>query len=183
DSQDSIYLGAERLLRTQTSPVQIRAMEKVKPPLAIVSPGRVFRRDELDATHSFIFHQIEGLLVDKNVTFAHLKGILHQFARNYFGQDVQVRFRPDFFPFTEPSCEISIAFPGKKSADGRTKWLEILGAGLVNPVVLKNVGIDPDEYSGLAFGMGIERVAMLRYGIQDIRLFYQNDLRFLGQFH
>ncbi len=182
DSQDSFYLGAEKLLRTQTSPVQIRAMQKVKPPLAIVSPGRVFRRDELDATHSFIFQQIEGLLVAKDVTFAHLKGILHQFARDYFGADVKVRFRPDFFPFTEPSCELSIAFPGKKTSDGRTRWLEILGAGLVNPLVLKNVGIDPDVYSGLAFGMGIERIAMLRYGIQDIRHFYQNDIRFLNQF-
>jgi phenylalanyl-tRNA synthetase alpha chain len=180
DSQDSFYLGRGFLLRTQTSPVQIRVMEKTKPPLAIVSPGRVFRRDTLDATHSFMFHQVEGLLVDKGISFAHLKGVLKSFVKEFFGEKTAVRFGPDFFPFTEPSCQISIAFP---SASGETRWLEILGGGMVNPVVLKKVGIDPEEYSGIAFGLGLERIAMLKYGIQDIRHFSTNDVRFLHQFY
>ncbi len=179
DSQDSFYLGRGFLLRTQTSPVQIRTMEKAKPPLAIISPGRVFRRDTLDATHSFMFHQVEGLLVDKHINFSHLKGILKAFVKDFFGEKTEVRFGPDFFPFTEPSCQISITFP---TASGEVKWLEILGGGMVNPVVLKKVGIDPEEYSGLAFGLGLERIAMLKYGIQDIRHFTTNDVRFLHQF-
>lgn len=180
DNQDSFYLAPGRLLRTQTSPVQIRVMEQVKnPPLAIVSAGRVFRRDTLDATHAFMFHQVEGLLVDEGITFAHLKGLLLKFARDFFGEKAQFRFAPDFFPFTEPSCQMSIAFP---LPDGRTRWLEILGAGMVNPLVLKGVGVDPEKYTGLAFGMGVERIAMRRWGIQDIRLFTENDVRFLDQF-
>jgi phenylalanyl-tRNA synthetase alpha chain len=179
DGQDSFYLAPGRLLRTQTSTVQIRVMEQVKPPLAVVSAGRVFRRDTLDATHAFMFHQVEGLLVSEGVNFAHLKGILLKVARDLFGRDARLRFAPDFFPFTEPSCQLCVAFP---MPDGRTRWLEVLGAGLVNPVVLKGVGIDPEKYSGLAFGMGVERIAMCRWGIQDIRLFTENDKRFLDQF-
>ncbi|MBN8217726.1 MAG: phenylalanine--tRNA ligase subunit alpha [Spirochaetes bacterium] len=179
DGQDSFYLAPGTLLRTQTSTVQIRVMEQVKPPLAIVSAGRVFRRDTLDATHAFMFHQIEGLLVAEQVSFAHLKGILLKVGRDLFGAGAALRFAPDFFPFTEPSCQLCVNFP---LADGRSRWLEVLGAGLVNPVVLKGVGIDPEKYSGLAFGMGVERIAMCRWGIQDIRLFTENDKRFLDQF-
>ncbi len=177
DNHDSFYLKGNNLLRTQTSPVQIRVMEEVKPPLAIVSPGRVFRRDTLDATHSFCFNQIEGLLVDEKVTFSDLKGVLTLFCKTFFGDALEVRFRPDYFPFTEPSCEIAIKYPDKK--DG---WLEILGAGMVNPLVLENCKIDPKKYSGFAFGLGVERIAMLTYGIKDIRLFYENDFSFLEQF-
>ncbi len=177
DDQDSFYLGENKLLRTQTSPVQIRVMEKSPPPLAIVSPGRVFRRDTLDATHSFCFHQIEGLLVDKNMTFSDLKGILTLFCKRFFGDDLKIRFRTDYFPFTEPSCEISIQYLEKE--DG---WLEILGAGMVNPLVLRNCHIDDKVYNGFAFGLGVERIAMLRYGIKDIRMFYENDFAFLRQF-
>ena len=177
EDQDSFYLNFPYLLRTQTSPVQIRMMEKLSPPIAIVSPGKVFRRDTIDASHSNTFHQIEGLFVDREVSFADLKGLLFSFCREMFG-DLQIRFRPDYFPFTEPSCEISISSP--QLAGG--KWLEILGAGMVNPLVLKNVNIDPEKYSGFAFGMGMERIAMLKYGIDDIRLFYENDFEFLQQF-
>jgi phenylalanyl-tRNA synthetase alpha chain len=188
DSQDSFYLDDTHLLRTQTSPMQIRIMEKVKPPLAIVAPGRVFRRDSIDASHSPVFHQIEGLFVAKNVTFADLKGVLHNFCKEMFGKDVHIRFRPDYFPFTEPSCEISVSCVmcrgkgGTCATCGGDGWLEILGAGMVNPVVLKNVNIDPEEYSGFAFGMGIERIAMIKYGIHDIRLFFENKHQFLKQF-
>lgn len=178
DSQDSFYLSNGKMLRTQTSPIQIRVMQNLKPPIAIVSPGRVFRRDTVDASHSPIFHQIEGLYVNEDVTFSDLKGILTKFCHSIFG-DRKIRFRPDYFPFTEPSSEISIYYPEIVGGDG---WLEILGAGIVNPLVLQNVGIDDKKYSGFAFGVGIERIAMLKYGIEDIRLFYQNDLEFLKQF-
>ena len=177
EDQDSFYLDSPYLLRTQTSPIQIRMMEKLSPPIAIVSPGKVFRRDTIDASHSNTFHQIEGLFVDKEVSFADLKGLLFSFCREMFG-DLKIRFRPDYFPFTEPSCEISISSPQLAGE----KWLEILGAGMVNPLVLKNVNIDPEKYSGFAFGLGIERIAMLKYGIDDIRLFYENDFEFLKHF-
>ena len=173
DTQDSFYLKGNKLLRTQTSPMQIRIMEKNQPPLAIVSPGRVFRRDTLDATHSFCFHQVEGLLVDKKVNFCHLKGVLSLFCKKFFGKKLKIRFRPDYFPFTEPSCEIAIQYP-----DRDDDWLEILGAGMVNPLVLKNCNIDPNAYNGFAFGLGLERIAMLIYGIKDIRLFYENNFSF-----
>lgn len=187
DEQDSFYLKSDAsvLLRTQTSPVQIRTMQKTKPPLAIVSPGRVYRRDTSDASHSPIFHQIEGLYVNEGVNFTHLKGVLHQFCRDFFGNRA-LRFRPDYFPFTEPSCEISLECICKKkgcSTCGGDGWIEILGAGLVNPLVFKNVNIDPKKYSGLAFGLGVERIAMLKYGIKDIRLFYENNHKFLKQFY
>ncbi len=184
DDQDSFYLDGGLLLRTQTSPVQIRIMEKVEIPFAIVSPGRVYRRDTPDASHSPVFHQIEGLYVNEGVDFTHLKGILKQFCLDFFG-DRPLRFRPDYFPFTEPSCEISIAClcDGKGCGTcGGDGWIEILGAGLVNPLVLKNVHVDPEQYSGLAFGLGVERIAMLKYNIKDIRLFYENNYKFLKQF-
>lgn len=177
DSQDSFYLSPTWVLRTQTSPMQIRAMEMQRPPLAIISPGKVFRRDTIDATHSYCFHQVEGIFIDSEVGFSDLKGVLTQFCKDFFGEELRVRLRPDYFPFTEPSCEISIEYPGKK--DG---WLEILGAGMVNPLVLKNAGIDYTTYTGFAFGLGIERIAMLLHGISDIRLFFENDYRFLKQF-
>lgn len=174
------------LLRSQTSTVQIRAMKTFKPPLAVVAPGRVYRPDAVDASHSFMFHQIEGLVVDENVTFSDLKGVLEFFAKEVFGQDIRMRFRPHHFPFTEPSAEVDISCflcKGKGcSACGRKGWLEILGSGMVHPNVLKNVGYDPKHYSGFAFGMGVERIAMLKYGIHDIRFFFENDLRFLRQF-
>lgn len=186
DSQDSFYLGDHFLLRTQTSPVQIRTMEHHKPPLAIISPGRVYRRDTIDASHSPIFHQLEGLFIDKDVSMAELKGLLHNFCKEMFSEKSEIRLRPDYFPFTEPSCEISVSCTrcgGKGCATcGGDGWLEILGAGLVNPKVLMNVGIDPNQYSGLAFGMGIERIAMLKYQIPDIRAFYENNYKFLEQF-
>ncbi len=177
DTQDSFYLSPTWVLRTQTSPMQIRALEQHSPPLAMISPGKVFRRDTIDATHSYCFHQIEGILVDEGVSFSDLRGVLIGFCQQFFGSDLKVRFRPDYFPFTEPSCEISIEYSEKK--DG---WLEILGAGMVNPVVLKNIGIDYRKYTGFAFGIGIERIAMLLHGINDIRLFFENDFRFLRQF-
>lgn len=186
DSQDSFYLIDDYLLRTQTSPMQIRIMENNEPPIAVIAPGRVYRRDTIDASHSPIFHQIEGLFVAKDVTLADLKGVLHNFCAEMFGKDVKIRFRPDYFPFTEPSCEISISCvmcDGKGcSTCGGDGWLEILGAGMVNPLVLENVNIDPKIYSGFAFGIGIERMAMLKYGISDIRAFYENNHQFLQQF-
>ena len=186
DSQDSFYLLDDYLLRTQTSPVQIRTMEKYPLPLAIVSPGRVFRRDTPDASHNPVFHQIEGLYVNQGVNFTHLKGILNQFCRDFFGKSTKLRFRPDYFPFTEPSCEISIScmICRKKgcSTCGGDGWIEILGAGMVNPQVFMKMGIDYKKYTGLAFGVGVERMAMLKYGIRDIRLFYENNLSFLEQF-
>ncbi|HBE03605.1 MAG TPA: phenylalanine--tRNA ligase subunit alpha [Spirochaetia bacterium] len=185
DTQDSFYLDPARLLRTQTSPVQVRTMEKIKPPLSIISPGRVFRRDTSDASHSPVFHQIEGLVVDRGITFADLKGLLVSFCRSMFGSSVRTRFRPDFFPFTEPSCDISVSCVlcgGKGCRTCGEGWLEVLGAGLVNPKVFEFAGINPEEYSGLAFGIGIERIAMLKFGIEDIRIFFENDIRFLSQF-
>jgi len=188
DAFDTFYLKdySKLLLRSHTSPVQVRAMKAHKPPLAIVVPGRVYRPDAVDASHLFMFHQIEGFLVDKDIKFSDLKGILELFAKKVFGQDIKMRFRPHFFPFTEPSAEMDISCiicKGKGcSVCGKKGWLEILGAGMIHPNVFKQVGIDAKKYTGFAFGMGIERIAMLKYGINDIRLFFENDLRFLKQF-
>lgn len=176
-TQDSFYLKEGFLLRTQTSNMQIRVAEKARPPIAVVSPGKVFRRDTVDATHSYFFHQMEGMYIDKNVGFGDLKGILYDFCYTMFGKKINVRFRPDFFPFTEPSCEVAIEYAGRSEG-----WLEILGAGMINPLVLRNMKIDSDVYSGFAFGVGIERIAMIKYGVDDIRLFYENDVDFLRQF-
>ena len=173
---DNFYLTPKTLLRSQTSTVQIRVMEATKPPIRVVALGRVYRPDAVDATHSFMFHQIEGLYVDRGVTMANLKSTLRQFAKSYIGQDVTVRFRPSFFPFTEPSVEVDMMW------DSSGRWVEMGGAGMVDPNVLKAVGYDPDEVSGFAFGLGIERLCMRRHGIDDIRPFYQNDVRFLSQF-
>jgi len=174
------------LLRTHTSPMQIRFMEKVKPPLRIVVPGKVYRYEATDATHIPMFHQIEGLAVDEGITMADLKGTLYEFARRFFGEDRRVRFRCDYFPFVEPGVEMAISCAVCKGEGcrlcGSSGWIEILGAGMVHPEVLRRVGIDPNVYTGFAFGMGIERIPMLRYGIDDIRLFYGSDLRFLRQF-
>lgn len=187
DMQDSFYITSEILLRTHTSPVQVRVMENSSPelPVRIIAPGKVFRRDD-DATHSPMFHQVEGLAVDKGISFANLKGTLLLFAREMFGEDQKIRLRPSFFPFTEPSAEVDISCimcggDGCRVC-GQTGWLEVLGAGMVHPNVLKVSGYDPEEVTGFAFGMGIERIAMLKYGIDDIRLFYANDLRMLKQF-
>jgi phenylalanyl-tRNA synthetase alpha chain len=187
DMQDSFYITEDVLLRTHTSPVQIRVMEKTAPrvPVRIIAPGKVYRRDD-DATHSPMFHQIEGLLVDRGVSFAHLKGTLQAFVRQMFGPERKMRFRPSYFPFTEPSAEVDISCVVCGGSGcrvcGRTGWLEILGSGMVHPRVLAMAGYDPEEVSGFAFGMGVERVAMLKYGIDDLRLFFANDLRFLTQF-
>lgn len=186
DTQDTFYISDDVLLRTHTSPVQIRVMKSKKPPIKIISPGRVYRSDEVDATHSPIFHQIEGLFVDKGVTMADLKGTLEVFAKRFFGEETKVRFRPHHFPFTEPSAEVDISCifcsgKGCRTCKGEG-WIEILGAGMVHRKVLANCDIDPDEYTGFAFGMGVERIALLKYEIEDIRLFYENDLRFLRQF-
>lgn len=174
------------LLRSQTSTMQIRVMEKHKPPLKIIAAGKVYRPDAVDASHSFMFHQLEGFLVDENVSFAELKGALYLFVKEFFGEGVKMRFRPHYFPFTEPSAEVDISciICGGKgcSVCGRKGWLEILGCGMVNPNVFKAVGYDTKKYNGYAFGLGIERIAMLKYGINDIRLFFENDLRFLRQF-
>lgn len=186
DEQDSFYLCAGILLRTQTSPVQIRVMEKTPPPLRIVAPGRCFRRDAPDASHFTNFHQVEGLYVDHDVSFADLKGTLAQFARLMFGADRRVRFRPHYFPFTEPSAEMDVSCTGCGGEGcricGGNGWLEILGCGMVHPNVFAAVGVDPEVFNGYAFGMGVERIAMLKYGIGDIRLFYENDVEFLSQF-
>jgi len=188
DAFDTFYLKnyPKFLLRSHTSPVQVRAMKAYKPPLAIVVPGRVYRPDAVDASHLFMFHQIEGFLVDENIRFSDLKGVLEFFAKSVFGQDIKMRFRPHFFPFTEPSAEVDISCiicKGKGcSVCGRKGWLEILGSGMIHPNVFKNVGYKPGKYTGFAFGMGVERIAMLKYGINDIRLFFENDLRFLKQF-
>ena len=172
---DTFYIeNKSHVLRTHTSPVQIRSMLETKPPLAFSSAGKVYRKDD-DATHLPMFHQVEGIYVDENVTFANLKDLIHQILHNLFGQDVKIRFRPSYFPFTEPSAEVDIL-----SENG--KWLEILGCGIVNPIVLKNCNIDPEQYSGLAFGLGVERIAMLKYGVDDIRDFYKSNLDFLSQF-
>ncbi len=179
DMQDTFFINKKFLLRTHTSPVQIRLMEKVKPPLRAIMPGRVFRNEAISAKSYCLFHQVEGLYVDTDVTFAELKGTLILFAKLFFGKNVKYRFRPSFFPFTEPSAEVDIWWE-PKGKEGR--WLEILGCGMVDPNVLNNVNIDSEKYTGYAFGMGIERMAMLKYGINDIRLFYDNDNRFLEQF-
>ena len=181
DSFDTFYLDDGKLLRSQTSTVQIRMMEKTKPPVKIIAPGKVFRPDATDATHSFMFHQIEGLLVDEGIRFSDLKGVLYDFTRSFFGPKSKLRFRPHFFPFTEPSAEIDIWYSTRRPA-GRQGWLEILGAGMVHPHVLKAVKIDSKKYTGFAFGMGVERLAMLKYGVEDIRQFFENDVRFLRQF-
>ncbi len=180
DMQDTFYLPNDLLLRTHTSPVQIRTMEKQQPPIRMLAPGRCFRKDTPDATHSPMFHQVEGLVVDRNTSFAELKGILLAFSRKIFGPETKIRFRPSFFPFTEPSAEVDIWWEDEKQ--GRGKWLEILGCGMVDPAVFEAVNYDPEVYSGYAFGMGIERIAMLKYKISDIRTFYNNDIRFLNQF-
>ena len=186
DMQDTFYLGEGLLLRTQTSAAQIRTMETRKPPIRVICPGRVFRADEVDATHSPVFHQIEGLVVDKGVTMCDLKGVLEQFAHEIYGPDTKVKFRPSFFPFTEPSVEVDVSCSecggkGCRVCKG-SGWIEILGAGMVHPNVLRMGGIDPEVYSGFAFGLGIERVVMRRYNIDDMRLLYENDVRFLEQF-
>jgi phenylalanyl-tRNA synthetase alpha chain len=172
---DTFYVeNKSHVLRTHTSPVQIRSMLETKPPFAFSSAGKVYRKDD-DATHLPMFHQVEGIYVDENVTFANLKDLIHKILHNLFGKDVEIRFRPSYFPFTEPSAEVDIL-----SVNG--KWLEILGCGIINPIVLKNCNIDPEKYSGLAFGLGVERIAMLKYGVNDIREFYKSNLDFLGQF-
>ena len=186
DMQDTYYLGPDVLLRTHTSPVQIRVMEKQKPPVRVVVPGRVYRNEEINARSYTVFYQVEGLAVDRGVTFGDLKGVLTSFVEQFFGPQTKLRFRPHFFPFTEPSAEVDISCflcggEGCRVCKG-TGWLEILGSGMVDPAVLEAVDYDPEIYSGFAFGMGVDRIAMLRYGINDIRLFYENDLRFLRQF-
>jgi phenylalanyl-tRNA synthetase alpha chain len=185
DMQDTFYFSADTLLRTHTSPVQIRVMQAQRPPVRIIVPGRVYRRDA-DITHSPMFHQVEGLAVDRDVSMADLKGTLELFARAMFGPGSRIRFRPSFFPFTEPSAEVDVlcfaCAGGGCRVCKQSGWLEILGSGMVHPNVLRNVGYDPEEVTGWAFGMGIERVAMLKYGVDDIRLFFENDLRFLRQF-
>jgi phenylalanyl-tRNA synthetase alpha chain len=185
DIQDTFFITEELLLRSQTSPVQVRVMEKRQPPIRILAPGKVYRADS-DITHSPMFHQIEGLVVDRGITFADLKGTLELFARRMFGPDIKIRLRPSYFPFTEPSAEVDVSCIICRGAGCRvckdTGWLEILGSGMVDPRVLKGVGYDPQEVSGFAFGMGVERIAMLKYGVNDIRLFFENDVRFLAQF-
>lgn len=171
---DTFYFADKTLLRTHTSSVQIRVMQERKPPLRFIAPGRVYRCDS-DMTHTPMFHQVEGLLVDEHVTFAQLKGLLKNFLEQFFERDLKIRFRPSYFPFTEPSAEVDIM--------GDNGWLEVLGCGMVHPAVLENVGIDSNRYTGLAFGMGVERLAMLKYGIDDLRIFFENDLRFLKQFN
>jgi len=183
---DTFYFDAHTVLRTHTSPVQIRVMENQKPPLKVIAPGRVYRCDS-DITHTPMFHQVEGFLVDENVSFVDLKGVVYEFLRAFFEKNIQVRFRPSYFPFTEPSAEVDIECV---MCDGKgcrvcsqTGWLEVMGCGMIHPEVFNAVNIDSDEYSGFAFGMGVERLAMLRYGINDLRLFFENDLKFLEQFH
>lgn len=171
---DTFYFNPELVLRTQTSGVQIRTMENEKPPIRIISPGRVYRND-YDQTHTPMFHQVEGLMIDQGVSFTELKGVLYDFLQNFFETDLEIRFRPSYFPFTETSAEVDIL--------GKNGWLEVLGCGMVHPNVLKSVNIDPEEYTGFAFGMGVERLTMLRYGVNDLRAFFENDLRFLKQFN
>ena len=185
DMHDTFYFSDDVLLRTHTSPVQIRVMEEHRPPIQIIAPGAVYRRDS-DVSHTPLFHQVEGLMVDEGISFAHLKGILTFFVHEMFGEEIPLRFRPSFFPFTEPSAEVDIGCvicqgEGCRVCKG-SGWLEILGAGMVDPEVFRIVGYDPEEVTGFAFGMGVERIAMLKYGINDIRLFFTNDLRFLSQF-
>ncbi len=186
DMQDTFYLTDNLLLRTQTSAAQARTMETTKPPIRVICPGRVYRADEVDATHSPVFHQIEGLVVDKGVTMCDLKGVLEQFAHEIYGEDTQIRFRPSFFPFTEPSVEVDVTCSACGGKGCRVckgaGWIEILGAGMVHPRVLEMGGIDPNEYSGFAFGIGLDRLTTTRYKISDIRLLFENDQRFLEQF-
>lgn len=186
DAFDTFYLKGDVLLRSHTSTVQIRIMEKQKPPIQAIMPGRVYRPDAVDASHSFMFHQVEGLMVDRQIRFSDLKGVLSLFTKRMFGENTKTRFRPSFFPFTEPSAEVDISCIICKGKGCRvcshTGWLEILGAGMVNPRVFEAVGYSPNRYTGFAFGMGVERIAMLKYGISDIRLFFENDIRFLKQF-
>ncbi|MBF0233076.1 MAG: phenylalanine--tRNA ligase subunit alpha [Desulfamplus sp.] len=185
DMQDTFYVSENIVLRTHTSPTQPRVMEKVKPPVRIIAPGKVYRCDS-DVTHTPMFHQVEGLMVDRNVSFGDLKGTLSTFVHQLFDEDISLRFRPSFFPFTEPSAEVDIRCVMCRGAGCRvcsgTGWLEVLGAGMVHPAVFENVGYDTEEYTGFAFGMGIERLAMLKYGIDDLRKFFENDMRFLRQF-
>ena len=186
DEQDTFYINDSILLRSQTSPVQVRTMEQGKLPIRMIAPGRVFRSDEVDATHSPSFYQIEGLVVDKGITFADLKGTLEEFAKEMFGTETKVKFRPHHFPFTEPSAEVDVSCfkcggKGCRFCKG-SGWIEILGCGMVHPHVLEMCNIDPDEYSGFAFGVGLERIALLKYEIDDMRLLYENDIRFLKQF-
>ena len=179
DVLDNFYINEAVMLRSQTSTMQIRVMENSRPPIRVVAYGRVYRPDTVDATHSFMFHQVEGLFVDEGVTMVNLKTTVDQFCKAYFGEDVETRFRPSFFPFTEPSAEVDILF---HLPDGTTKWIEIGGCGMVDPNVLQEVKIDPEKYTGWAFGLGIERMVMRKHGIPDIRLLYENDVRFLHQF-
>lgn len=183
---DTFYFDAHRVLRTHTSPVQIRVMESETPPLKVIAPGRVYRCDS-DITHTPMFHQVEGFLVDTDVSFADLKGVVYEFLRAFFEKDIEVRFRPSYFPFTEPSAEVDIecVMCGGEGCRvcSHTGWLEVMGCGMIHPEVFKSVGIDSEQYSGFAFGMGVERLAMLRYGINDLRLFFENDLKFLQQFN
>lgn len=183
---DTFYFDAHRVLRTHTSPVQIRVMEAEAPPLKVIAPGRVYRCDS-DLTHTPMFHQVEGMLVDTDVSFADLKGVVYEFLRTFFEKDIQVRFRPSYFPFTEPSAEVDIECVMCNGEGcrvcGQTGWLEVMGCGMIHPEVFKSVNIDSERYTGFAFGMGVERLAMLRYGINDLRLFFENDLRFLQQFN
>lgn len=186
DEQDTFYINNDIVLRTQTSPVQVRMMEQGKLPIRMIAPGRVFRADEVDATHSPSFHQIEGLVIDKDITFADLKGTLQEFAKQLFGPETKVKFRPHHFPFTEPSAEVDVTCfkcggKGCRFCKG-SGWIEILGCGMVHPHVLEMCGIDPEEYTGFAFGVGLERIALLKYEIDDMRLLYENDIRFLKQF-
>ena len=184
DEQDTLYLAPGLLLRSHTSPVQIRTMQRHEPPIRIIAPGMVYRRDTYDATHTPAFAQIEGLVVDEGVTFVDFKATLAEFARRFWGPGTQVRFRPSFFPFTEPSAEVDVKRTIRR-ADGaveETDWIEVMGAGMVDPAVLDNVGYDSERYTGWAFGMGPARIAMLRHGVRDLRLFYENDMRFLAQF-
>ena len=186
DEQDTFYITKDILLRTQTSPVQARIMETGRMPIRVLAPGRVFRSDEVDATHSPSFHQVEGLVVDKGITFADLKGTLQQWAQEFFGKETKVKFRPHHFPFTEPSAEVDVTCfkcggKGCRFCKG-SGWIEILGCGMVHPHVLEMCGIDPEEYTGFAFGVGLERIALLKYEIDDMRLLYENDIRFLKQF-
>ncbi|MBQ8696102.1 MAG: phenylalanine--tRNA ligase subunit alpha [Clostridia bacterium] len=186
DTQDTFYITDRILLRSQTSPVQVRTMEKQRPPIRVISPGRVYRSDTLDSTHSPVFHQMEGLVVDEGITMGDLKGMLETFAKHMFGEKTKIRFRPHHFPFTEPSAEVDVSCfvcggKGCRLCKGEG-WIEILGAGMVHPNVLRGCDIDPEKYSGFAFGLGIERVTMTKYGIDDVRLLYENDKRFLGQF-
>lgn len=186
DEQDTFYIDSKILLRTQTSPVQVRTMETRPLPIRMIAPGRVFRSDEVDATHSPSFHQIEGMVIDKNITFADLKGTLAEFAKELFGKDTKVKFRPHHFPFTEPSAEVDVTCfkcggSGCRFCKG-SGWIEILGCGMIHPKVLRMSGIDPEVYSGFAFGVGLERIALLKYEIDDMRLLYENDDRFLAQF-